>query len=100
TARFRRALKWACETFESLKKARKYMQCSTSTLYRIYYEQLELDLRKRQYPWPKILGIDEHKYGKNSKMRFPEFATVFVDHKNRRVYEVVKGRSVEEVKRQ
>lgn len=100
TARFRRALKWACETFESLKKAQKYMRCSTSTLYRIYYEQLELDLRKRRYPWPRSIGIDEHKYAKNREMGFPEFATVFVDHTNKRLYETVKGRDVLEIKQQ
>lgn len=100
TARFRRALKWACDTFESLKKARKYMGCSTNTLYRLYYQQLELELKRRQYPWPASIGIDEHRYGKNPECRHPEFATVFVDHRNSRIYEAVKGRSALEVKEQ
>lgn len=100
TARFRRALKWACDTFESLKKARKYMGCSSSTLYRLYYQQLILELKRRQYPWPSSIGIDEHKYGKNREYRYPEFATVFVDHKNKRIYEAVKGRDSLEVKEQ
>lgn len=100
TERFRRALKWACDNFESLKRARKHMGCSSSTLYRLYYRQLELELRKRRYPWPSSIGIDEHKYGKNRELRYPEFATVFVDHKNRRIYETVKGRDSLEVKEQ
>ena len=100
TARFRRALRWACETFESLKKARTYMRCSTSTLYRLYYQQLELDLRKRRYPWPKSIGIDEHKYARNREKRYPEFVTVFVDHKARRIYEVAKGRDLASVQSQ
>jgi len=100
TARFQRELRWACDTFESLKKAQQHMGCSTSTLYRLYYKQVELDLRKRQYPWPKAIGIDEHKYAKNRIKRYAEFATIFVDHKNKRVYELAKGREVEEVKRQ
>lgn len=100
TARFQRELRWACDTFESLKKAQRHMGCSTSTLYRLYYKQLELDLRKRQYPWPRSIGVDEHKYAKNREKRYPEFATIFVDHKNRRVFELAKGRDFHEVKRQ
>ena len=100
TERFRRALLWACDNFESLKRARRYMRCSTSTLYRLYYRQLELELRKRQYPWPKTIGIDEHKYAKNREKRYPEFATIFIDHKGRRVYEVAQNRDVLDVKRQ
>jgi transposase len=76
------------------------MQCSFSTLYRLHYEQLELELRQRQYPWPRSIGIDEHKYAKNREKHYAEFATIFVDHKGKRVFEVVKGRDVFEVKRQ
>ena len=100
TARFRRALHRACQDMESLSKARKHMGCSSSTLYRLHYHQLELELRKRKYPWPRSIGIDEHKYGKNREKRYPEFATIFVDHKGKRVFEVAKGRDVFEVKEQ
>jgi len=85
---------------ESLTKARKHMGCSSSTLYRLHYHQLELELRKRQYPWPKSIGIDEHKYGKNREKRYPEFATIFVDHKGKRIFDVANGRNVLEVKEQ
>lgn len=100
TERYRKALLWACENFESLTKARRYMNCSSNTLYRLYYNQLRLELKKRQYPWPKTIGIDEHKYGKNREKNYPEFATVFVDHKGKRIYEVAKGRDVYDVTNQ
>ena len=100
TARYRRILYWACDNFESLKKARDYLKCSTSTLYRLYYQQLDLELRKRSYSWPKSIGIDEHKYAKHSIKRYPEFATVFIDHRGKRVYEVAKDRDVLGVQKQ
>lgn len=100
TERYRRTLLWACENFESLSRVRRYMRCSTNTLYRLYYRQLELELRKRQYPWPKHIGIDEHKYAKNREKHYPEFATVFIDHRGKRIYEVARERDVYAVKRQ
>lgn len=100
TERFRRALLWACENFENLKRAQKYIGCSSSTLYRLYYRQLEIELRKRRYPWPKAIGIDEHKYAKNREKHYPEFATIFVDHNNKRVFEVAKERDSFQVREQ
>lgn len=100
TARFRRALHWACSNFKSLSDARNHMKCSYSTLYRLHYQQLDLELRKRQYPWPKTIGIDEHKYARNREKGHAEFATIFVDHKGKRVYDLVKGRDVLGVKEQ
>ena len=98
TQRFRRHVLWACEHFTDLKSVRRHAGCSYSSLYRIYYEQLELQLRKRIYPWPKVIGIDEHKFKKHPDGGWPIFATNIVDHRNKRVYELVEGRSVPELK--
>lgn len=92
TARWRRHLLWACEVFTDLKQVRRHLRCSYSTLYRIYYEQLELKQRQRRYAWPSVIGIDEHKFKRHPEGGWPIFATSIVDHKNRRVYDLVEGR--------
>lgn len=56
------------------------------------YTQLELNRRKRQYPWPKVVGIDEHFFRHNRQQRFREFVSMIVDFKNHRLMEVVEGR--------
>lgn len=93
TARFERHLLWACEKFSDLKAVRTEMRCSTSFIYRTLYHQLELRQRMRRYPWPKVIGIDEHKFKRNPEFGHPEFATVVCDHKNKRVFELIEGRS-------
>lgn len=95
TQRYRAALMWACEHFTDLKSVRKSYHCSSDLLYRALYEQLELKRRTRQYPWPKIIGIDEHLFGKDPKYRTPRFASMIVDHVNKRVMEVADGKTGE-----
>jgi transposase len=46
TQRYRRSLLWACDKFSDLKSVRKAYRCSSSLLYKILYEQLELKLGK------------------------------------------------------
>lgn len=91
TERYRRHLLWACENFSDLKAVRKHMRCSTSAIYRIYYEQLELKQRARKAPWPKMVGIDEHRFRRGQHGM--EFATVVADHSHKKVFELVDGRS-------
>lgn len=91
THRYRQGLLWACENFSDLKAVRTAYRCSAGTLYKALYERLELQRRKRQYPWPKVIGIDEH-YFRRSRGGFREFASTIVDFKGKRVMEVVEGR--------
>lgn len=92
TQRFRHAILWACEHFQSLKQVRNVYRISASTLYTALYEQLELKRRTRQYPWPELIGIDEISFRRNKRFGCTEYATVIVDIKNRRVMEVVLGK--------
>lgn len=91
TQRYRESLMLACEKYSSLKDVRKDYRCSSSLLYKILYEQLGRKIKQIDYPWPKMVGIDEHfvsrKYG------YPEFMTVFTDLKNHRVRECVLGKT-------
>lgn len=94
TQRFKRSLSWACRTFTDLNKVRKVYRCSTDTVYKAHYKELELNLRsKLNYEWPHTIGIDEHLFKKDSKTRANTFATMIVDFKNKRPFELVEGRS-------
>ena len=94
TQRFERSVLWACETFSNLKLVRKNYKCGNGFIYRCFYKQLELKQRERANdPWPSTIGIDEHGLFKDKKRGAREFATVFVDYKNKRVKEIVEGKS-------
>lgn len=95
TQRYRRGLLWACDKFSDLKSVRKAYRCSSSLLYKILYEQLELKQRTRQYPWPKVIGIDEHFFSR--RKGFTEYATIVTDMSNKRVKELVLGKTIGEV---
>lgn len=97
THRLRREILWACERFTDLKAVRQHVGCSVSTLYRIYYEQLDLKARMRRYPWPEKIGIDEHRFKKNPEHGRMDFVTAIADHKGRRLFELVEGRSKDEL---
>jgi transposase len=89
TQRYRRSLLWAAENFSDLEKVRRAYRCSYSFLYRVVYEQLELQRRMNQnYPWPRRIGIDEHGFKKSER-----FVTMVVDHDRKRLREVVAGKT-------
>lgn len=94
TQKFERSVLWACEVFSDLKKVKTTYRCGYSFIYRCYYRQLELKQRERMNnPWPKTIGIDEHGLFRDKKRGAREFATIFVDYTNKRVKEVVDGKS-------
>jgi transposase len=94
TERYARDLAWACENFVDLKRVRRAYQCSAHFLYKIYYERLEAKrLEMLNYPWPKTIGIDEHAFRRNPIKGHTEFASMIVDYDNKRVREVVEGKT-------
>jgi transposase len=100
TQRFKNHVLWCCERFTDLKAVRKHVHCSYGFLYNALYEQLELNRRKHVSPWPKIIGIDEHSFRKNKEFGHTEFVTMFVDHRNRRTFEMAHGKSVVDLNQQ
>ena len=92
TERYGRAVMLACERYVDLKRVRDDFKCSGGWLYATLYRHLELERRKRVYPWPTKIGIDEH-FFRRGKFGFRDFVTVVVDQKNRRLMEVVNGRT-------
>lgn len=96
TERFKRSLLWACGTFTDLSRVKKYYRCSTWTIYNALYEHLEINLKRHiNYPWPKTIGIDEHFFSRSKG--YKQFATVLVDYNNKRVRELVEGRTIGEL---
>jgi transposase len=93
TERYRRSLLWACENFSDLTQVRRAYRCSSGYLYRALYTQLELQRRKRLYPWPTVIGLDEH-FFRRGRGGFRQFVSMVVDFKNRRLFELVEGRTV------
>ena len=96
TERFRRSLLWACENFSDLTQVRRAYHCSSGYLYKALYTQLELERRKRLYPWPAVVGLDEH-FFRRGRGGFRQFVSMVVDFKNRRLFELVEGRTVAEM---
>lgn len=97
TQRFRAYIRHLASKYMSLKEVKAHVKCSTSTIYNAFYSQLDLDVRKMQYPWPKTLGIDEHSFNRNvgkHDNRRREFVSVFIDYTNKRMREVVLGKSI------
>jgi transposase len=92
TERYRNRLLWACDHFSDLKQVRAVYRCSSALLHRVVYEQLELKRRTRLYPWSTKVGIDEHMFKHDSRLNQRRFVTMVVDHKNRRLMEVVEGK--------
>jgi transposase len=98
TQRFRKAILTACNKFSDLSAVRQTYKCSTSLVYTILYEQLELKWREYQYEWPKRIGMDEHFFRRY--MGHTEFGTLFTDLKNRRAKEICHGKSVNQLEEQ
>jgi len=96
TERYRRSLLWACENFSDLTRVRRTYRCSSGYLYRALYTQLELERRQRLYPWPAVIGLDEH-FFRRGRGGFRQFVSMVVDYKNRRLFELVEGRTVGEM---
>ncbi len=91
TQRYRKSLLKACQSFKSLSEVRQEHQCSSSLVYKVLYEQLEVKLRERKGAyWPQVLGIDEHFFSR--RKGFTEFVTVFTDLKKRKMFEMSLGK--------
>jgi len=99
TQRFRTQVFWAAKTFSDLKLVRNTYHCSNDFIYKALYEKLELNRRMKLDPWPKSIGIDEHAFGKRKTMGTQrQFVSMIVDHSNKRLKEVVHGKSSGELK--
>jgi len=90
TQRFRQAVQFACSRYSNLSQVRRDFNCSSSFVYKAFYEQLEVKLREYQPPWPKAVGIDEHFFSRSKG--YTEFTTVFSDLTKSRLRDAVLGK--------
>jgi transposase len=90
--RFRKHVMWCASQFSNLSHVSRTCMISSWFVYKAFYEQIDLQVRKYQTPWPATLGIDEHSFMRHEKYGFKEFATVFVDYNNSKVRELAYGR--------
>lgn len=94
TERFRAMIMWACDRFASLKQVREDYKVSSDFVYKAFYEQLELKRRmNNQYAWPREIGIDEHGFGKDKKLRRKVYVSMVVNQSRKKLMEVVFGKS-------
>ena len=95
TYNYKRGLCWAAENFPTLKAVKRKYQCSYSSLYKAVYEHLRKKVKEKiNYDLPEKIGIDEHSIRK-IKHREVDYATVIVDHSNKRIYDVIDDRTTE-----
>lgn len=93
TERLKREVLYLCDRYANMKAVKEHLKIGNKTIYQKHYQQLELKWRERKNdPWPKTVGIDEHSWLKNKQLGYREFATVVVDYNNKRVRELIPGR--------
>lgn len=91
TQRLRETVREACNNFSNMSQVRKIFKLSSSYVYKVYYEQLELQNRQMTKHYPEELGIDEHFVRR--EFGVPQFMTVMTDLKKRSVRECVPGKA-------
>lgn len=98
TQRLRSYVRECAVKYMNLKQIKSELRLSNSTIYKAFYQQIELELRKVKNPWPKTIGIDEHSFNRNARGNKREFVTVFIDYDNKRMKEVVLGKSLADLR--
>lgn len=94
TYRFLSLLARMCDEFCNLKKVQRFYSCSSGLIYKVFYEHQEKEVREKiNYPWPRIIGIDEHFFSR--KKGYTDFATVVTDIQGKRLYEIIEGKNKE-----
>lgn len=100
TQRLRKEILRDCHDFTNLSRVARRHTCSRSLVGKIFYEQLEIKLReRRQLCWPKVLGIDEHRFRRGSHGH-AEFVTMLTDVGRRRIFDLAESKNTSELIRQ
>ena len=80
TGRFRKFIAEMCEQFSCISDVQKRFKCSSSFTYKAFYHQQEVKVREKiNYPWPEVVGIDEHFFTR--RRGYCEYTTVVTDMK-------------------
>jgi transposase len=92
THRYQREVKWASTNFSDMKKVQKFVRSSAATCFKTRNDELSKKVRETNYPLPEKLGIDEHSLRK-PKYQATEYNSIIVDHKNKKVFDLLPSRS-------
>lgn len=93
TQRLRRQILKDCHDVVNLVRVARRHFCSRALVGKIFYEQMEIKLReRRQACWPKILGIDEHRFKRGPK-GVAEFVTMLTDVGRHKIFELSETKS-------
>jgi transposase len=96
--KYRGQVLYDCQHFTNLKDVASSNRCSQSLVGKVFYERLELELRKtNNTPWSKSVGIDEHSFKKAKKKSRKSFVTSFVDLKLKRLREMAPSRQASDL---
>jgi transposase len=87
----------ACESFADLQTVMRKFYCSSGFVYKAHYAVLEQRRKTRLYPWPSVIGLDEH-FFKRNEYGGRDFVSMVVDYSNKRLFEVVDGRQSAQLK--
>lgn len=85
-------MNWACDKFSTMSDVEDQMRVSAGFVYKAAAEERDKKIKEHQYPLPKKIGIDEHSM-KKPKYQAVHYATIIADHRNKRVYDLLDGRS-------
>lgn len=100
TQRLRKQILKDCHDFTNLARVARRHFCSRALVGKIFYEQMEIKLReRRQAPWPRVLGIDEHRF-KRGENGFAQFVTMLTDVGRRQVFELAESKNTSDLIRQ
>lgn len=92
THRYARDVKWAATNFLDMSKVKKYVRSSPATCFKVRNDEMSKKVRETNYPLPEKIGIDEHSVRK-PKYQATEYASIIVDHKNKKVFDLVDSRT-------
>lgn len=91
TERFKREVKWASANFSDMSSVQNHMRASPATCFKARNEELAKKVKETNYPLPEKIGIDEHSLRK-PKYQATEYCSIIVDHKNKKVYDLLDTR--------
>lgn len=97
TQKLRKQILQDCTDLTDLKRVARRHFCSRALVGRIFYEQMEIKLRERKdAPWPRVLGIDEHRF-RRGKYGYAEFVTMLTDVGKKRAFELAQSKSTKDL---
>ncbi len=95
TERFGREIAEASANFQSQKRVCEVFGVSSTFVGTVVERFQTRKIAEMERRWPKRIGVDEHNFKRDPRTRAVEFVTIFVNHSNGGLFEVMEGRAYE-----